>query len=78
MSFLNKLISLSGALNKNGSYVEASIVDLIIKKASIYKISFVRRRGNKWVVVSRKGKLLGTHPTKEEALAQLRAIESNK
>jgi len=39
----------------------------------------IRKRGNKWVVLDKKGKkTLGTHPTKEKALAQLRAIEISK
>ena len=38
----------------------------------------VRKRGNKWVVTNKAGdKTLGTHTTKEEADAQLRAIESH-
>lgn len=39
----------------------------------------VRKRGNKWVVLDHTGKkVLGTHPTKEEAEKQLRAIEMHK
>lgn len=39
----------------------------------------VRKRGNDWVVLDSTGKkVLGTHPSKEEADAQLRAIEANK
>lgn len=39
---------------------------------------YVRQRGNKWVVLSRKGKVLGTHDTKSDAVNQLKAIEANK
>jgi hypothetical protein len=39
---------------------------------------YIRHRGNKWYVVSKKGKTLGKHETEHEALAQLRAIEANK
>jgi predicted GNAT family acetyltransferase len=39
---------------------------------------YIRHRGNKWVVISKKGKTLGTHDTKEDALSQLRAIEVHK
>jgi hypothetical protein len=39
---------------------------------------YVRERGNKWVVLSKKGKVLGTHDTKSDALNQLKAIEANK
>lgn len=45
-----------------------------VKEAGI-KLSFVRRRGNKWVVLSHKGKTLGTYNTKEEANKRLREIE---
>ena len=39
---------------------------------------YIKHRGNKWYVVSKKGKTLGKHETEHEALAQLRAIEANK
>lgn len=36
----------------------------------------VQKRGDKWVVTDSTGKkVLGTHPTRKEALKQLRAIE---
>jgi hypothetical protein len=38
----------------------------------------IRKSGSKWLVKSKAGKTLGTHDTKEKALAQLRAIEANK
>lgn len=41
-------------------------------------MEYIRKRDGKWVVVSRKNKVLGTHDTKEDALAQLRAIEAHK
>jgi 8-oxo-dGTP pyrophosphatase MutT (NUDIX family) len=39
---------------------------------------YIKQRGDKWYVVSKKGKTLGKHETEREALAQLRAIEINK
>jgi hypothetical protein len=36
------------------------------------------RRGHKHVVLSESGKVLGTHDTRAEALAQLRAVEASK
>jgi hypothetical protein len=39
---------------------------------------FVKKRGDKWVVVSHHGRVLGTHPSRDKALAQLRAVEVNK
>lgn len=42
-------------------------------------IEYVEHRGNKWVVLNHtKTKVLGTHDTEEDAMAQLRAIEANK
>lgn len=39
----------------------------------------VRKRGNKWVLISKPtGRVLGTHPTRAEALAQERAIQARK
>ena len=40
---------------------------------------FVEKRGDEWVVLNHtKKKVLGRHPSREKALAQLRAIEANK
>ncbi|EJD3358018.1 hypothetical protein M1Y69_003501 [Salmonella enterica] len=42
-------------------------------------VEFVEKRGDKWVVFDHtKTKVLGTHDTKADADAQLRAIEANK
>jgi phage-related protein (TIGR01555 family) len=38
----------------------------------------VEQRGNKWVVLSEAGKVLGEHDNRQEALEQLRAIEAAK
>lgn len=38
----------------------------------------IKKRGSKWVVLSKKGKVLGTHDTKKEATKQLQAIEISK
>ena len=38
----------------------------------------VVQRGEEWCVTTMDGKTIACHPTKEEALAQLRAIEANK
>jgi len=42
------------------------------------KTDKIEEREGKWVVLSMSGEVLGTHPTKEEAEAQLRAIEASK
>ncbi|AFC22407.1 portal protein [Vibrio phage CP-T1] len=39
---------------------------------------YIEKCGSQWCVFSKSGEKLGTHPTESEALAQLRAIESNK
>lgn len=39
---------------------------------------YIRKRGSDYVVVSKKGKTLGTHDTKQDAQKQLAAIEINK
>lgn len=42
-------------------------------------VEFVEKRGNEWVVVNHtRKKVLGHHPSRKKALAQLRAIEANK
>lgn len=38
----------------------------------------IEKRGSKYVVLSKKGKVLGTHDTKKEAQAQLGAVEASK
>jgi uncharacterized protein len=47
-------------------------------KADDVRLDFVRKRGKKWVVLSHEGKVLGTHATRAEAVAQLGAIEAAK
>lgn len=42
------------------------------------RTAVIRKEKGKWVVKSHDGKTLGTHPTKEKALKQLRAIEISK
>lgn len=38
----------------------------------------ISRRGGKWVVLShRGGQVLGTHPSREKALAQQRAVNAS-
>jgi len=39
---------------------------------------FVEKRGDKWVVLSKAGKVLGTHPSRGLAVNQLKAVEANK
>jgi hypothetical protein len=42
------------------------------------KNNFIRKKGGEYCVVSHSGKNLGCHATREEALAQLKAVEANK
>lgn len=39
---------------------------------------YITHNGSEWVVHSESGRVLGKHPTKEKAEAQLRAVEANK
>lgn len=59
---------------------QASSVKIVESFEQFVEVNeMIRKRGNKWVVLDKKGKkVLGTHPTKEKALSQLRAIEINK
>lgn len=41
-------------------------------------LRYIRKSGSKWVVYSHKGKVLGTHSTRADAVAQLGAIEASK
>ncbi|AAQ64381.1 hypothetical protein KVP40.0311 [Vibrio phage KVP40] len=38
----------------------------------------VEKRGDKWVALSSKGRVLGTHDTEKEANAQIAAVEISK
>ena len=41
-------------------------------------MKYITQEGSEWVVHAESGKVLGKHPTKAEAEAQLRAVEANK
>lgn len=41
-------------------------------------LNVIEKRGDEWVVLSEKGKVLGRHDTKKSAKRQLRAIEAAK
>ncbi len=38
----------------------------------------IKKRGNKFQLISKKGRVLGTHPTRAAAQAQERAIQISK
>jgi hypothetical protein len=38
----------------------------------------IEKRGNKFVVLSHGGRVLGEHATRKEAIAQLQAVEISK
>ena len=38
----------------------------------------VHKRGDKFVTLTRSGRVLGTHPTRAKANAQLAAVEADK
>jgi len=60
--------------NRNAFAVVAKSFKLEEEEISKY----IKREGEEFVVYSEDGKVLGRHKTKEEALAQLRAVEANK
>jgi len=37
----------------------------------------ISKKGNKYVVKNKEGKVVGTHPTRIKAIAHLRALYSN-
>lgn len=53
-----------------------SLAALFEMACSLVRIAYVRKlRNGKWVVKSRKGKILGTYDTKHDALKRLKSIE---
>jgi transcription termination factor NusB len=42
---------------------------------TLIKISYIKKRNGKWVILSEKGKVLGTYDTKELAVKRLKQIE---
>lgn len=59
--------------------VQAEYYYPVSTNASVTKMAVIKKiREGKWGVYSKKGDLLGSHPTKEKALSQLRAIEISK
>jgi hypothetical protein len=59
---------------------QASSVKIVESFEEFVEVNeMIKKRGNKWAVTDKKGKkTLGTHPTKKEAIGQLRAIEISK
>lgn len=76
---IDELKLLVNKLNKVGSTKTATklgeLVEELSKEAGFEKFSYIRRRGKKWVVLSHKGKVLGTYKTKAEAQKRLRQVE---
>jgi len=42
---------------------------------TLVKVAYIKKRDGKWVILSEKGKVLGTYDTKVEAVERLRQIE---
>jgi len=57
---------------------EDAYVDIEVTDDDGVRIDFVVERNGKYVVLSKSGNILGTHDTKEKAIAQLRRIEAAK
>lgn len=77
-------IQMREAYNKgdNKSFIDAQ--KKLTDAAKIFRPSksitekIIRHEGDKWILYSHKGKVLGTHPSKEQAEAQEAAVEANK
>ena len=48
------------------------------EKISMVKAAIIEQRGKGYVLLSHKGKVLGSHPSREAALRQERAVQANK
>lgn len=48
------------------------------KAPAATKTKYITHEGDKWIVHAESGKVLGTHDTREDAVAQLQAIEASK
>ena len=80
MKVLQKLAQLAETLEGIAANEAAKVVDAIILKIEeaqdkLVKVAYIRKRKGKWVVLSHKGKVLGTYKTKAEAEKRLRQIE---
>lgn len=42
---------------------------------TLIKVAYIRKRDGKWIILSEKGKVLGTYDTKSDAVKRLRQIE---
>jgi hypothetical protein len=64
------------AKNKEDSYVTPSV--RVDGNGRMTRVDFIKKAGSEYGVYSESGKLLGKHPSKEEAAKQLAAIEASK
>ena len=55
--------------------IELAPEDVEVVEASLGKISYIRHEDGKWNVYSKKGKRLGSYPSKAKAQKRLRQIE---
>jgi len=62
-------------VDENGNPVGSKSGDQVTKTGNPYRIV---KRGKKWLVIKADdGKVMGTHPTKEDAMKQLAALHFN-
>lgn len=74
---LHEGMSYTQALSTIKEMYTGGLIKELVKEYELDKE--IHERDGKWVVTSEGGKkVLGTHSTKEKALAQLRAVEANK
>jgi hypothetical protein len=81
---LDKLAQLADELDavnaKVADQVDQLLTDLkadyeMKKAAELEKTAFIRKKGDKWCVVSKKGKNMGCFSSRKKALVRLKQIE---
>jgi len=84
-SYMESIIHRVRQLSRNENINLAASIEIMKVLAGLMedgyfltRLGYVRKHKGRWGVFSKKGKLLGTHATKEKAQRQLRAIEINK
>jgi len=84
-SYMESIIHRVRQISHNENLNLAASIEIMKVLASLMedgyfltRLGYVRKHKGRWAVYSKKGKILGTHPTKEKAQRQLRAIEVNK
>ncbi len=62
----------------HGGFSEPDVLRRAAGKSATSVQKYITHTGSSWVVHAESGKVLGKHPTKEQAESQLRAVEASK